>query len=371
LQVTGTFRQHPVRSSARAESPRLDFLVDVDPTYGAPQVAIEFLELVDKHKEALRLRYAWPAELPPELYESVAADGLACGRPFHPGFDDKVEWIHVEKVPIALCEALEDARLCALSKDGAWVAMHPRLGAVYLAALADRVARANDMPTVTDQTFAYGTLNGWSMDTLAQALLEQDTPIAPSRSGDEVGALYAALAIQTVVPEGLEHIPIAKIVQARRKLAAEFDAFSIHLDSLAEHFAALSAIEDPAILQARLKILVERDLRRPAAELDKGLRQLGLEPGRAVFVAQSGKLPLVASALVSTGLPMMAAEGGVMAAQILSSSVRARRTAQERRQSSPAGYLLGLQKELTSVGAVERLRKTFRRASAHTAGELG
>ena len=363
---------YPRRLSHTADVLRqeLDFLVDVDPTHRAPQVAAEFLELINDHHQALRARYAWPDELPADLFASVAADGMACGDPFHPGFDDKVEWIHVGKVPSGLVDALVETNLCAPSKDGMWVAMHPRLGAIYLAALADRVARANDMPTVTDQSFAYGTLNDWGMDTLAQVLLDDDASIQVSRSGDEVTALYAALAIQTVVPEGLEDIPIAKIVEVRRKLAAEFDAFSAHLDSLSDQFAAFAKAEDPTVLQVRLQLLLERDLRRPTADLDKGLRRLGLQPARAVFGIKSLELPLVASAAVSgIGLPMAVADGGVMAAQILAISVQARRMAAEQRLSA-AGYLLGLRKELNPVGVMERLRKTLHRASARVPGEL-
>lgn len=355
---------YPRKLSATAATLRqeLDFLVDVDPTYRAPEVAAEFLRLLSDHQEALRTRYAWPDEVPPEVYASVAADGLACGDPFHPGFDDKVEWIHVGKLPHDLSDAFYETGLCAPSKDGVWAAMHPRLGAVYLAALAERVAQANKMPTVTDQSFAYGTLNGWSMDTLAQVLLDGGTPITPSRSGDQVAALYAALAIQAVVPEGLEHIPIAKIVEARRRLAAEFDAFSAHLDSLADAFTSLAEVEDPAVLQARLKLLRERDLRRPTAELEKGLRQLGFRPTRAVFT-KSLELPIIATAATGLGAPVAAVEAGVMAAQVLATGVEARRVAAEQRRSA-AGYLLGLQKELNPIGVMERMRLTFRRASA-------
>lgn len=359
---------YPRKLSRTADMLRneLDFLVDVDPAPRAHDVAIEFLRLINHNQEALRARYGWPTELPPEIYTSVAADGFACGDPFHPGFDEKVEWIHVGKVPHRLSEALEEARLCVLSPDGKWVAMHPRLGSIYLAALADRIAEANRMPVVTDQPFAYGTLNGWSMETLTQVLLDADTPIAPSRTADQVSALYGALAVEAVVPENLREVPIAKVIEARRKLAAEFDAFSAHLDSLSGQFAELAKVEDAAILQARLKLLIERDLRRPAAELDKGLRQLGLQPARAVLGMKSVELPVVASAAASRlGVPIAAAEAGVVAAQILATSVQTRRTAEERRRSA-AGYLLGLQKELSPTGVMERLRSTFRRTSMTT-----
>ena len=147
---------------------------------------------------------------------------------------------------------------------------------VYLSALADRVAQANDMPVVTDQPQMYGMLNGWELDTLTRVLLSDETSDGDSRhrTADAIAATYAAIAIQTVVPEKLDGIPVEKIVQARRTLAAEFDAFCAHLESLADQFSALTQVEDPAVLRARLEVLVGRDLRRPTAELDRGLRQL-------------------------------------------------------------------------------------------------
>lgn len=357
---------YPRRMSniAQTLSQELDFLVDVDPTPRSYDVASDFLRLINDHQAALRDRYAWPRELPQELYASVAADGPACTGQIFPGVDDRVEWIHLGKVPYDLTESFLETGLGVQSDDRMWLALHPRLGAVYLSALADRVARVNDMPAVTDQATSYGTLNGWSIETLAQVLLDEPMSISAPRSGEQVAALYAAIAIETVVPDHIEQLPIAKIIEARRRLAPQFDAFCFHLDSMNSQFAELAAIEDPAILRARLEVLVNRDLRRPTAELEKGLRQLGLEPARAVLGMTSMQLPAVATAAISgLGVPVVAAEAGAVAAQFLTASVHARHAAEERRGGA-AGYLLGLRRELSPCGAMERLRRTFRRASA-------
>jgi hypothetical protein len=238
--------------------------------------------------------------------------------------------------------------------------------AIYLSALADQVARANGMPVVTDQISSYGTLNGWSLDTLASVLLtdESETPDADRPEGG-IASLYAAIAIKAAVPAGIEALPAEKIVEIRHKLAPEFDAFCAHLDSLTGQFTELARIEDPGILHARLTIMAERDLLRPTADLDRGLRALKLQPARAVMAMKSLELPAVTAAAVSgVGLPVAAGQAGMAAAQFIASSIQARQIAEERRRSA-AGYLLGIRGELSPTGVVARVRRMFRRAARY------
>lgn len=360
-------RDYPFRLSrtARVLREELGFLVEVDPARRAHAVAAEFMQLMNRDATALTARYAWQ-EFPQELYEIVGAHGDRCwvpDREIRHG-DDRVEWVHIGKVSPDLVDGLIETRLAVPNANRSWIALHPRLGTVYLSALAERVAQANGMPVVTDQADSYGVLNGWELDTLAHVLLgdETDDPIPDHPDGD-VAALYAALAIQAVVPAGLESLPVEKIVEARRKLASEFDAFCAHLDSLSEQFTALARVEDPVILRARLEVMVGRDLLRPTADLDRGLRQLELQPTRAVFGLKSLELPAIAAAAVSgVGLPVAAGQAGLAAAQFITSSIYTRQAAEQRRRSA-TGYLLGLRGELSPVGVVDRVRRMFRRAS--------
>ena len=154
-----------------------------------------------------------------------------------------------------LVNGLVESRLGVPNANGMWIALHPRLGGIYLSALADQVSRANGMPVVTDQASPYGTLNGWSTDTLASVLLSDENEIpAADRTVGEIASLYAAIAIKAAVPAGLEALPAEKIAEIRHKLAPEFDAFCAHLDSLAGQFTELARVEDPGILHARLTI---------------------------------------------------------------------------------------------------------------------
>lgn len=271
--------------------------------------------------------------------------------------------MHVGKVRSELVRSLVETRLGVLSTDGAWIGMHPRLALVYLAALADRVAQGNDLATVTDQATSHGVLNGWTMETLARVLLADDSAERPAATVDDITAMYAAVAILTVIPAGLSDVPVERIVRARRTLAAEFDAFRDHLASLADQLGALAQIEDPAILRTRLELLVQRDLRRSTDDLERGLRQLGLEPARAVLGMKSLELPATAAAAASgAGLPIAAGQAGLVAAQLVASGVHSHRQGRDRRRGA-AGYLLGLREELNPTGVVDRVRRMFRRAS--------
>lgn len=78
------------------------------------------------------------------------------------------------------------------------------------------------------------------------------------------------------------------------------------------------------------------------------------------------ELPAVAAAAASgAGLPIAAGQAGLVAAQLIASTIHARQTAADRRNSA-AGYLLGLHRELTPANTVNRIRKVFRRAASTT-----
>ena len=344
----------------------LNFFVDIDPRRYSHRVSIEFESFVMENEDSLRRLYAIPYHATP--HEALKVGALAL----------KLEWIYVNsKMDKHLVIELQRLGLAtrihsihSLTPDPigigstAQIGLHPRLGLVYLAALADQVARANDMSAITDQYDIHGALNGWAVGTLAQTLL--DTPPDFDRGRDEtyqqpaaadaeeVRRLYAAIAINTVVPKGLEHIQAEQIVRARRALAQEFDAFRAHLDSMDKSFTELAEIESPEVLRARLQLLVDRDLRRATDDLERGLRGLGMEPARAVLGMKSLELPAtVAAAAAAAGVPVAVGQAGLVAAQLVASTIQARATAQQQRQGA-AGYLLGLREEFNPRGVVDQ-----------------
>jgi len=341
-------------------SDELDFFVNISPERYALPVAEGFLDFIASNRETLQIRYG--VESP-----DTNSDGTLGGNPLDKlalprgrADIDRAAWLHVEKLTADLRRVILMSGLGV--KHGDWICVAPELAAVYVAALADKVAHDNDLAVITDQPDAHGILNGWNVDTLARVLLG-DGQDREALDADEVGAMYAAVAIRTVVPARIGDIPVEKIIEVRRRLAAEFDAFRDHLNSLADRLTELGRIKDASVLQARLELMVERDLRRPTDALEGQLRQLGLEPARAVLGLKSLELPAAAAAAVSAAaLPAGIGEAGLVAARLITSGIETRDRRRQMLQSSPAGYLLGLQKQLTPGGIVERLRRTMRRA---------
>jgi len=373
--------------TARRLSGELDFILNIQPRRYSGWVADEFLEFIRKNRVTLQSRYSLPntVELK-DPYEEVEAQIAASMRrgsaDLHPAgvsisirdisqhpqppnpYDGNrnIGWIHIEKLTDHLVQELIRTGLGVPAYPD-WVIVAPGLAAVYTAALAERVASSNDLAVVTDSPSAYGILNGWDIETLARVLLEDDDQSEPGLDADEVGALYATLAVRTVVPAKIDDIPVDKIIKARRKLAAEFDAFRDHLNALADRLADLGRIKDASVLQARLDLMIDRDLRRPIDKLDRTLRRLDLEPAQAIFGLKSLELPAAAAAAASVvALPPGIGEAGLVAARLVRSGIETRARRRQALESSPAGYLLGLHKLLTPDGVVERLLRAIRRA---------
>jgi hypothetical protein len=269
-----------VAEELRAE---LGFIVDVDPGPRMHGVAVQFLELINRESAALRARYAWPAEFPAELRAAVADDSNARCYQGHVD-DDRAEWIHIGKIESKLADTLIETCLGVPSEDRMWIAMHPVLGSVYLAAVADRAARANDMPAVTDRPQAHGALNGWDVATLARVLPDadgddhDDDDVPAVRPHAQVAALYAALAIEAVVPAGIADIPVGKVVHASPDARGRIRRVRDSPGRLADQFSELAHFEDKGILRARLELLVERDLRRPVDDPEKDYGGLACGP---------------------------------------------------------------------------------------------
>lgn len=339
--------------TARRLSGELGFILDIHPGRYAQDIAEKFGHFIWANRYALQSRYSVRHLFRPE--DPNYAWSRVYGNP-------EYGLIKLGKMEDGLSSPLFQLGLGVMGlKDEVFVASE--LAAVYIGALADRVAIANDLAVVTDEPDAHGTiLNGCDFDTLAQVLLRDDKA-EPVLGTDEIGAMYAAVAVRTVVPARINDIPVQKIIKARRELGAEFDAFRDHLDSLADRLTELGRIKDETVLHARLELMVERDLRRPVDELERKLRQLGLEPARAVLGLKSLELPAAAAAAASAAaFPPGVGEAGLVAGRLITSALGTRAMRRRIQQSGPAGYLLGLQKELTPGGVIDRLRRTLRRA---------
>jgi hypothetical protein len=267
--------------------------------------------------------------------------------------------VHVQKMTQELRTELVERGLGMLIEHGTWLLVHPALSAAYTLALIDRVADANRIAVVTDQSALHELRGAGAGEEWSRTLLESSGQPEGSRARqrDEVVALYAAIAIKAVIPDNIENIPVGKIIKARTTLAVEFDIFREHLNTLAEEFTELAQVENLSILQAQLQMLVDRDLRRPTATLERSLRQLGLEPAHAILGLKTLELPAIAAAATSAvGVPIAVSQAGLATARLIASSIQTHSKRRDARQSSPVGYLLGLKQQIGRRGIIERIR---------------
>jgi hypothetical protein len=360
---------YPVHDSPTAAVLRdeLDFLRDVAPEPWAAAVAQDFLALLKREERALVKRYRVSRDPYREGF------GAEVDNPWYQD-ETRFAWIHTSQLGVPaelysprkhpLVQYMHDVGLGVITRfdpltgvrdDTRWIGMHPHMVAVYSCALANRIGEANALTPVTHDPRLFALPSHWTVEELAAALLQNTRPTA----GGQATTLYACTAVQTVLPADIEHVPVEKIVRARQILHDEFEAFRAHIDALGEEFARIEGIEEPGILQSRLESMAERDLVKPAHELERGLRSLGLEPVRAVFGLKSLELPAIAALAAHTAhISPVVGAGGVIALQLVSATRAARRAA-IRKRTSAAGYLLGLRRELNPVGTLARVRRAL------------
>ncbi|MEV0429790.1 DUF6236 family protein [Micromonospora sp. NPDC050495] len=348
----------------------LDCIVDVpiwpgDRHGSLTQVDELFYGFLDRHLAELRPRYG---------VQRLGIDPMLDNGPGRGGQvprDPRLTAVHPDKMSWRLADRLADegllCRLDRLLPDGRRVrtgdlALHRDLGTLYLAVLADTVARANRMATVTDRPVTLATSGGWTIESMAAALLADAVPAPPAHP--EPAQAFAVLALSVAVPGGLADVPVRRIVEARRHLHPELLAYRAYLDSLAPVLADLATVPDPAVRAAHLETMVEREIGDRLDATRKQLTKLGFEPARALLTTQT-LVPPAALALLGGALelpPVMTGSGAV-AVGVLGATAGMLGGRDQVRRNHPTGYLLGLRRELGAGDAVAAVRAAYRRAT--------
>lgn len=254
-------------------------------------------------------------------------------------------------------------------RDGLWLVMDERLASVYTSVLAEDFATANRLQPTTDQLGAYTVANNWTSDRIAAALLDEPGPRAAATSG-ELAETLGFLALNLVVPDRLDDIPVGKIVEIRKRYGQEFLAFGQAVDQTAADLAELVGIRDQPMLDSYLKDEVANRFAQPMDDLRRQLQGLKVDAAtmainvKTVLPAGAG---LVAGALLA-GHPLIA---GTSAAAL--GLMTMRRGARQQRdatlQSAPAAsFLLHTQERLEARGLLD---ETLRRIQQITGTGTG
>lgn len=310
------------------------------PRYGADALGVRSLHTHEVFDELLpldpRLEEIHAGKLSYELVHRLAHEGLLISRSY--------EW-----------RRAEDRKVLHMSD----LAMHKSLASVYLAVLADVVARENKMTPLTDQPLTCAATAGWTVDAMARILLGDE---AEAEEGD-YSQVFAVMALQTVLPLGLADIPVERIIEARRRLLPQLMRYREFLDSLTPDLVDISAVQDPQVRAAKLRNHVESKITQPIEAMERELGRLGMQPIRAVLSLQTLAPPAALGVLATTvGLPSIITNAGVVAASLIGATHSALDQRRQARAGQPTGYLLDLRHELTPSDTVAHIRSTIRRA---------
>lgn len=381
---------YPVRDSETVKilSGELDFIVDIDPKAAVSEIEPMFRRVVRHHEDLLRERYGvWfddmVAGTDPDLVEWVEwhvggfrisrdwREGgglLFIGEPRTPFSRDLGPRSHLSirdsAAPITgLCLSQVGARLrrrlvrthLAISREemSPWLGVHPNFAWVYTCVLADTLARRNGFTLTTDQATTHMLEPQWTEGGVAAALLQPQA--GPSRA--DVAGVVGALAMRLVTPANLRDIPARKIVEVRKRYAADFNAFTGLVESVGKDLTEfLSEVQEPEALKAYLEGAVECEFTQVLDALRNDLRQANIDHG---FTAASMKFELPAAAL-STGAglwansPVVAGAGAVGFGLLsLRNALKARR--REVLAPSAASYLLQVERDLTPRSLLGRM----------------
>ncbi|WP_157110792.1 DUF6236 family protein [Nocardia anaemiae] len=362
----------PVRDSrtARVLHDEIGWLIDVPPPPWAGRVVGgPFLDLILTHASELRNRFGlnriddWKP-LAPGIYQDLDRY-YRSPRPseLRQAFDERLSYVHISKVDYNLVRAAVEAGLVTTLDHGTWVGMHPELASVYTCALTEQIAAGDRLHPVTDQMLPHSALSGWTMDRLAQALVNEPLDSTDeSHAQQDLADAFALLAFETVVPAHLDTVPIEKIVEVRSRFGTELDAFRNYVTEQAQRLSELHDIRDLPVFQEYLRTEVQHAVSTQLAQLREQLRSIGLESARAMVNVKSVALPpLVGMAAETIGLSPAITGPAALAACVVTAPAQWRGHRRTTIQESPVGYLFRIDQELNPAKLIDRLRRTWPR----------
>jgi hypothetical protein len=238
--------------------------------------------------------------------------------------------------------------------DPVWVVMHERLVSLYCSVLAEEFAVANRLRPTTDQPHAFSLTNRREPARLAADLGAGSPPDHPPTH--DLAEVIGLLALDLVVPDRLDSVPVEKIIEIRRRHGEEFLAFSRLAEQAAEGLGDLAGIRDRSVLEQYLGDMVAQQFMRPLDQLRRALRSSKLD---AATTAVNIKSELPASLTVAggawlSGHPLVAGIGTAAAGVMAIGRSVSRQRADLRHNAPEASYLLHTQTHIKPHALLER-----------------
>jgi hypothetical protein len=347
-------------SVTRALIDELNYVVNVQPVVDYP-VSDQFAKLLTAHAVELRKHYdvrnadSWP-------FDRVTAN-YARWR------DPHLAYVNAVKLDPDFALQLQQEHLAVQHNEGreVWFGMHPRLAAVYMAALAEDIAGVNRFTPATEETIDHVAALGWGLDRLAAALLGSRALLGEERSqrqgeineddsswvDPEVPAALALLAIKTIVPKDPGSLTVDKVVKIRKQFGPELFRFQKFMDEFAsERLSDLNEQEaDPNAVRAHLEVAYENEIKPIVSDLKSALRGRGVDTVEAALGTSIAMPPALSAIPVDNPL----AYGAATVLSLVPVLRSKRLAAQQAYRDAPVGYLFRLEEELQPHTLIERM----------------
>lgn len=298
---------------------------------------------------------------------------------FVPAGHKHLGWVHLDKFPFGAVDMLVGHGLAVRGRDSApsvdseqdpawsdygydhypaetWIGLHPAVAAAYMTALVGRFSERGNFQPITDQDDLRAAVPHRDV-TEALQLLVGAASRPPSREGLD---RYVALSVQAVAPADLSIVPPDKILECREKLRDELVAFRDHVAKQADELAQIASISVDHRELETFNEHVEKHIKKPLEDLERGLKLLRLPTTRTMLTASSFAAPAgVAAATSLLDQPVIAA--GVETVAVVGTAwwTGVRHDRKKLRTESEVSYLLGVREQLTPKTLANRARKLW------------
>lgn len=292
-----------------------EFIRNINPRYEADAIGLDFLRFAE-------------TELADKDHRIQLIKSLGTVIPENESFS-----IHMNKIAYMLQNRLPELGLAVKNQNFGheeWYEFEPVTGAMYMTCLANYLAQKENLPVVTDDPIFQPLIRGIQLDRY--------------KGNKDIGETLASMVIQSVVPENIENIPIAKIIKFRHKYEDERHLFYNEINKLVKDLESVDR-------QSTLKDCLEakkKDIDIAVNNLDKSFKGMGISTATAMLGLS---IPSFASGLA----PGVAAAGVVAVAtgKLMTQGIDYYKS----RNGSPYSYILSLKHRLNSETFAEQLLK--------------
>ncbi|GAA3013111.1 hypothetical protein GCM10020229_25570 [Kitasatospora albolonga] len=345
--------------SVKALRSELDFIVDQKPHRAAAAIAPAFIQAIRDYQHVLPHHYRAAAGRPFTRLR-INTQPTAPGEPLR---DQPLAGLYRAEVDPALTQILEDADLAQVAardlagdRTQEWLGVDPALAWVYKCALTEELARQTGYIPTTDQVSAHTAAGDWTTENIAAALLGH--PVATQET--DIAVKVGQMAVQIILPAGLRHVPIQKIIDLRIRYEAEFTAFAEAVDrTVSDLGEATASVTDRSAFERHLQLAFDKNIAQPLAALRAAMVGLDLKVFTSALGFQAPALTSVVGGLWGGVTPVAVTGMAVLGVTVRQAASELR---SERMAGSATGFLLRAERHLKPATLVRRIGRTAHRA---------